>query len=164
MLTSPNFHGFCARVSFRGCGFMPDRFAEIRLGPQAGPVAPARWHAARAAPHAAIVAGAVLAGAMLAACSSSSDTSFSLFAEPGKYQFHNCAQIAPEMKKWASREQELKSLMDRADQSAGGAAVGFIAYKAEYVAASEELELLRSTARSKKCEQDQTWRSSTAIR
>jgi hypothetical protein len=139
-------------VSFRGCVIMPDGSAEIRHGPQAEPVAP------RAA------VGIVLAGAMLTACSSSSDTSFSLFADPGKYQYYNCAQIAPEMKRWSSREQELKSLMDRADQSAGGAAVGFIAYKAEYVAAGEELELLRSTARSKKCEQEQTWRSSTAIR
>jgi hypothetical protein len=143
---------------------MPDRVAEIRLRPQAEPVAPARGQAARAAPHAAIVAGAVVAGAMLTACSSSGDTSFPLFAEPGKYQYYDCAQIAPEMKRWSSREQELKSLIDRADQSAGGAAVGFIAYKAEYVAASEELEQLRSAARSKKCEQDQTWRSSTAIR
>jgi hypothetical protein len=100
----------------------------------------------------------------LAACSSSGDTSFSLLVDPGKYQYHTCVQIAVEMKTWSRREQELKSLMDRADQSAGGAAVGLIAYKAEYVAAGEELELLHSTARSKKCEQDETWRSNTVIR
>jgi hypothetical protein len=105
-----------------------------------------------------------MAGALLAACSSSSDTSFSLFVDPGKYLYHNCAQIAGEMKGWTRRRQELKSLMDRADQSAGGTAVSVIAYKGEYVAAGEELELLQSTARSKKCDQDETWRSSTAIR
>ena len=143
---------------------MWDRFAEMRHGPRAEPVASAGRHAAQAAPRAAVVAGLVLAGAMLTACSSSSDTGFSLFAEPGKYQYHTCVQIAAEMKRWSSREQELKSLMDRADQSAGGAAVGFIAYKAEYVAASEELGMLRSTARSKNCERDETWRSNTVIR
>jgi hypothetical protein len=143
---------------------MPDRFAKIGDGPQARPVASAGGQAARAAPLAAAAAGIVLAGAMLAACSSSSDSSFSLFAEPGKYQYYNCAQIAAEMKRWSAREQELKALMDRADQSTGGAAVGFIAYKAEYVAAGEELGMLQTTARSKSCEQDQTWRSNTVIR
>jgi hypothetical protein len=142
---------------------MPDRFAKIGDGPQARPVARAGAQAARVAPLAA-AAGIVLAGGMLAACSSSSDSSFSLFAEPGKYQYYNCAQIAAEMKRWSAREQELKALMDRADQSVGGAAVGFIAYKAEYVAAGEELQMLQSTGRSKSCEQDQTWRSNTVIR
>src|ERR1700681_1476562 len=102
---------------------MPDRFAEIRNGPQAKPAATARWHAAGAAARA--VAGIALAGAMLAACSSSSETSYSLFAEPGKYQYYNCAQIAVAMKASNARQQELKTLMDRADQSPGGAAVGF---------------------------------------
>jgi hypothetical protein len=139
---------------------MPDRFAEIRLGPQAKPGATAR----RLAAHPMVMVGIVLAGAMLAACSSSSDTSLSLFVDPGKYQYHSCAQIAAETKNWSGREKELKVLIDRAGQSVGGAAVGFVAYKAEYVAAGEELELLQSTARSKKCEQDGTWQSSTVIR
>ena len=68
------------------------------------------------------------------------------------------------IKTWSRRQQELRSLMDRADQGAGGAAVGFIAYKADYVTASEELEVLNATARSKKCDQEETWRSNTVIR
>jgi len=151
-----------ARVAYRGRVFMPDRLAEARHALQAKPAATTRRRGVLAAPLAA--AGIVLAGAMLAACSSSSDSSFSIFAEPGKYQYYNCAQIAAEMKSRSAREQELKALMDRADQSVGGAAVGFIAYKAEYVAIGEELGMLQSTARSKNCEQDQTWRSSTIIR
>ena len=113
---------------------------------------------------AAALAGIVLAGALLAACSSGGETSFSLFADPGKYQYYTCVQIATEMKNVSTREQELKALMDRAAQSTGGAAVGFIAYKADYVAASEELESLHAAARSKSCDQDPTWRSSTVIR
>jgi hypothetical protein len=147
-----------------GVAFMPDRFAEIRRGPQAEPVAGAGRHAARTMPLAAVLAATVLAGALLAACSSSSGTSYSFFAEPGKYQYHDCGQLAVEMKKLSAREHELKIVMDRADQSAGGAAVGFIAYKAEYAAVSEDMGMLQSTARSKSCQQDETWRSNTVIR
>jgi hypothetical protein len=123
-----------------------------------------RFAQAHATLLAAPVAGIVLMGAMLAACSSSSETSFLLFAEPGKYQYYTCVQIAAETKNWSGRRKELKALMDRADQGPGGAAVGFIAYKADYVAAGEELESLQSAARSKKCEQAETWRSNTVIR
>jgi len=143
MLTGRKGHN---EVSF----VMPDRLAEIRHRPRAKP--------------AGLAAGIALAGAMLTACSSSSELGYTLFADPGKYQYYNCAQIAAETKNWSRREQELKNLMDKADQSAGGAAVGLIAYKADYVAAGEELEQLRSAARSKGCAQDEGWRSNTAIR
>ncbi len=109
--------------------------------------------------------GVALAGALLAACSStSSDVGYPIFADPGKYQYYGCAQLAAELKRWTSREQELKELMDKADQSTGGAAVGFIAYKADYVAAGEELDQIHSAARSKGCTQDEGWRSSTVVR
>jgi hypothetical protein len=146
---------------------MPDECAEIRNGSQAEPAATARAHAPRAAPRAVAgvaLAGVALAASLLAACSTSSESGVSLFAEPGKYQYHSCEQIAEAMKNYSARRQELKTLMDRAEQSAGGAAVGFIAYKAEYVATGEELESMQSSARSKNCAQDQTWRSSGVIR
>jgi hypothetical protein len=139
---------------------MTDRFAQMRHGRQAERVAPPGGRASRAAG----LAGILLSGAMLAACSSSSDTAFSIFAEPGKYQFHTCGQIADAMKAQSQRVKDLKVLIDKADQSTGGAAVGFIAYKADYVAAEEELDSLRSAARSKSCDQDANWRSSTVIR
>lgn len=87
-----------------------------------------------------------------------------LFVEPGKYAFHSCAQIGDQIKSWTKRREELKSLMERADQSAGGAAVSLIAYRADYVAAGEELDQLHATAHEKKCDQDATWGSSTVIR
>lgn len=101
--------------------------------------------------------------APLAACSSTSETTF-LFAEPGKYAYYNCAQLAVELKTWTKRQQELKSLLDRADQSAGGTAVGFLAYRGDYVSTSEELEMLHTAAHNKNCEQSESWGSSTAIR
>ena len=105
----------------------------------------------------------VMAGT-LAACSSGSSTSFSIFAEPGKYAYYSCQQIAGQIKNWTQRQQELKSLMERADQSAGGAAVSLIAYRADYVAAGEELDQLHASAHDKKCDQDAAWGSSTVIR
>jgi hypothetical protein len=132
----------------------------MRHGPRAMPAGRVGRHRARAAGR----AGILLAGVMLAACSSSSESSFSIFADPGKYQYYTCAQIADAMKGQTQRVKDLKALIDKADQGAGGAAVGFIAYKADYVAAGEELDSIRATARSKSCDQDATWRSSTAIR
>ena len=48
---------------------------------------------------------------------------------------------------WTTKEQELKQLMDRAEQGAGGALVNVLAYKADYVAATEELKLLERAAK-----------------
>ena len=76
---------------------MPDRFADMRHGPRAKPAGRVGRHAPRAAG----LAGILLSGAMLAACSSSSDSSFSIFAEPGKYQYYTCAQIAEAAKRLA---------------------------------------------------------------
>ena len=41
--------------------------------------------------------------------------------------------------------------MDHAEQSTGGTVVNVIAYKADYVTATEQLTVLDATARDKKC-------------
>jgi hypothetical protein len=145
---------------------MPDRLANSCGGPRSERPALicGTGAGARALPRAGVWASVALASLVLAACSLGGDAGFTLFADPGKYQFHSCEQIAAEAKTWSQREQELKQLMDRADQGAGGAAVGLIAYKADYVAAAEELDLLRAAAREKKCAQPGPWRSDAAIR
>jgi hypothetical protein len=127
-----------------------------------GPLALARAARlyARGTPRIAILTGIVLSG-LLSCCSSGSE--FTLFADPGKYEYYSCDQIAGEMKSWANREKELKSLMDRAEESAGGTAVGLIAYKADYVAAGEELDVLKATAHNKNCDQAPSWRSDAVI-
>jgi hypothetical protein len=145
---------------------MQDGIAGRLHAPLSDPHAIAGRHAThmRASRLAAIFANGLLAGTVLAACTSGSDTSFTFLVDPGKYQYYSCEQIAAELKNWTRREEELKTLMDRADQSAGGSAVGLIAYKADYVVAGEELELLKATARSKKCAQAESWRSNAVIR
>lgn len=76
---------------------------------------------------------------------------FTVFADPGKYEYHSCEQVTGQRAYWVGREQELKLLMDRAEKSTGGAFVNMIAYKADYVSATEEIKVLDATALDKKC-------------
>ena len=107
---------------------------------------------------------ALLAGALLAGCTTSVENTFTLFADPGKYEFYSCDQITAQRKQWSTREQELRTLMSKAEQDTGGVVVNVLAYKADHVAASEELKVLEATARSKNCETPANWRSNTTIR
>ena len=117
-----------------------------------------RWPM-RGFPPAARIAGVVLAGAILVGCSSTGDNPITIFADPGLYQYATCEQLAAQRKYWAGREQELKLLMDKADQGAGGAIVNVLAYKADHVAAGEQLKVLEAAARSKNCDNPANWRS-----
>ena len=62
-----------------------------------------------------------------------------------------CEQIAAIREDKAKRAQDLKLLMDKAEQSTGGAVINVIAYRTDYVSATEELKVLDATARSKNC-------------
>jgi hypothetical protein len=63
----------------------------------------------------------VIASAFLSACSSAGDDSLTFFADPGKYQYDKCEQLAEQRKPWSRSKQELKLLMDKAQQGPGGA-------------------------------------------
>ena len=63
-----------------------------------------------------------------------------------------------------TREQELRELMNKAGQDPGGAGLNVLEKKADHVAASEELRVLESAARSKNCETPANWRSNSTIR
>ena len=95
--------------------------------------------------------GGLFAAAVLSACSSAGINPVTVFADPGKYEFYNCEQIATQRTTWATREQELKLLMDKAAQGTGGAVVNVIAYQADYATAKDELKVLEATARAKNC-------------
>jgi hypothetical protein len=92
----------------------------------------------------------LLAGVMLAGCASGFETGL-LFADAGKYQFHNCEQLAAAAKQTSAREQQLKGLIDKAEQDAGGVIVSAMAYRTDYIAATEELRVIRSEQRNKSC-------------
>jgi Cft2 family RNA processing exonuclease len=101
---------------------------------------------------------------LLAACASAIESPFTVFADPGKYEWHSCDQLLPELKRWEKREKELKLLMDRAKQGTGGAAISVVAYQGDYVMAREELKVIDATARAKKCKMPGDWQSDSVIR
>jgi hypothetical protein len=107
----------------------------------------------------------VVLAVALGGCSTSGvDSSFTVFADPAKYLYYSCDQINAQLKHWTTREQELKLLMDKAEQGAAGAVVNLIAYKADHVAATEELKLLNKAAREKSCMTPGNWGSNAVIR
>jgi hypothetical protein len=128
-------------------------------------IAAAAWFAARApgGRHLPRLVVCLLTGGMLASCSTGGSM-FTVFADPGKYEYYSCEQIGAQIKSWSGREQELRALMDKAGQSAGGTVVNLLAYRADHVAATEELKVLDATARSKNCDTPASWRSNTIIR
>ena len=98
------------------------------------------------------IALSLLAGGFLWACSPAAIGPVTLFADPGKYQYYSCEQLAGQRTYWTGRELELKLLMDKADQGTGGAVVNVVAYQGDYVAAREELKVIDATARAKNCD------------
>jgi len=86
-----------------------------------------------------------------------------LFSDAGKYQYHNCDQLAGAAKAQSARELELKVLIDKAEQGVGGILVSLMAYKTDYVAIEEDLRVIESTARSKNCLTPSTWQSNAVI-
>jgi hypothetical protein len=110
------------------------------------------------------VVSVVVSGALLVGCASTSDSPVTIFADPAQYQYSTCEQLAGQRKFWTTREQEIKQLMDKANQGAGGAIVNVLAYKADYVAAGEQLKVLEAAARAKNCETPANWRSNSVVR
>jgi hypothetical protein len=86
-----------------------------------------------------------------------------IFSDAGKYQYHNCDQLAVAAKTQSAREQELRALIDKAEGGVGGFLVSLMAYKADYVAVEEELRVIESTARGKHCVTPATWQSNAVI-
>jgi len=110
------------------------------------------------------VAGLLLTGASLLGCASGGDNPLTIFADPGQYQYSTCEQLAGQRQYWTTREQELKLLMDKADQGSGGTIVNLLAYKSDYVAAGEQLKVIEATARAKSCQTPSSWRSNSTVK
>ena len=66
------------------------------------------------------------------------------------------AALNKQRQTWTAKQQELKQLMDRAGQSAGGAFMNVLAYGADYQSASEELRLIEHAAQAKTASGGQT--------
>ena len=100
----------------------------------------------------------------LVGCSSLGGSPMTVFADPAKYQYSTCESLNRQRQAWSSRQEELKQLMDRSEQSAGGSVVNILAYKGDHVSASEELQLIEHAAQAKNCNSGANWPSNSAVR
>jgi hypothetical protein len=107
---------------------------------------------------------ALVISTFLAACTSALESHLTVFADPAKYDYHNCEQLAAERTARKAREEELKSLMDKAERGPGGTFVNAIAYQSDYTAVREDLKLLERAAHMKKCGSPDNWQSNSAVR
>jgi hypothetical protein len=96
--------------------------------------------------------GALLLAGLLAACSSTMEDMGSLYVAPGAYDFLKCPDIAKRSMEAAKREQQLTSLMDRANQDPMGPIVNALTYSSDLDRVRAQLALLRKTAVEKNCD------------
>lgn len=93
----------------------------------------------------------LLAGIMLAGCGMSEDAGM-LIVDPGRYSAYHCNDLAARWKQLLTRENELHALIDKANESEGGAVVGALAYRTDYQSVLTEEKLVQREAAEKKCE------------
>ena len=70
---------------------------------------------------------------------------------PAKFQFLRCEDIAKRLAATQTREQELLTLMERANTGAGGTAVNMLVYGPDLQTVQSELRQLRESAVEKRC-------------
>jgi hypothetical protein len=74
------------------------------------------------------------------------------WVEPGKFEFLKCPDLARQSISLSDNEKRLMSLMERANQDAGGALVNFGVYDVQLKQTRANLELVQRTAREKGCD------------
>jgi hypothetical protein len=90
--------------------------------------------------------------ALLAGCAVSGERAEDFYVAPGKYIFYDCKQLAGVAAHFEQRDKELKDLMARAKQGAGGELVSAMAYNSDYYSNLGELKDVRREQAEKKCD------------
>ena len=106
---------------------------------------------------------ALLTFAALALASCSDDPG-AIWVDPGKFSFYKCDDLARRWKELATREKDLRSLIDRANETSTGAVIGSMAYRSDYEAVLSEEKQLQREASEKKCALTPDYQSDHTIR
>lgn len=109
------------------------------------------------------VAMLMLAAAALAACSTT-DGLDSMLVDPSRYEGYNCKDLANQLKALDKRENDLRNLIDRADESSAGVVIGAFAYRTDYETVIADKKVLRRTMGEKKCQLAPSLTSDQVIR
>jgi len=99
-----------------------------------------------------VLQGCAFAAAALALAGCGGDGVGALMVDPAHYEGARCNELVSQLSGLVSREAQLRNLMDKADESSGGAVIGTLTYRSDYVTVVEEEKVLKRTAAEKKCQ------------
>jgi hypothetical protein len=98
------------------------------------------------------VAGLLLLAVSLGGCAEVGDSFASAaFVDPAKYDLYDCKQLEAERKAVALRTAELQGLIAKAGTGTGGAVVGELAYRNDYISARAQAKLVEEMWQRNKC-------------
>lgn len=100
---------------------------------------------------------------LLGGCGMLGESASSALVAPGKFEYHNCAQLAEVARGLRAREQELVELMERAGQSPAGEIIGAVAYRTELVQARGQLTQIAEVGARKNCASESKRASDRAL-
>lgn len=133
------------------CGHFPVVYATTMVRPyKISMIAPLNIPRCSRASAAALL---LLTGIGLSGCAGMSDGVSSAFVDPAKYNQYDCKQLENERKALGIRAAELQGLMAKADTGVGGALVGELAYRNDYVANRAQTNLVNEVYRRDRCAQ-----------
>jgi hypothetical protein len=98
---------------------------------------------------------AMCVAAITTGCASSLDDTFSIYSEPGRYDFLDCSTISKTLAGVSYTESQLAQLMTRANEGAGGAMVSAMVYQDRYNTARAQMRALRKAGEVKKCSESE---------
>ena len=102
-------------------------------------------------PRATGLAALLALGMALSGCAEMGDGVASAFADPAKYDLWDCKQLETERKTLATRAEQLKSLMAKAETGVAGPVVSELAYRNEYIAVRGQAKLADEVWQRNKC-------------
>ena len=89
-----------------------------------------------------------------AACAG--DAAEQLLVRPGRFDYLSCPEIAKTRETAAKREQELKTLIERAEKESFGVLMAAASYRGDYLQAQGQQKMLAEVARQKNCATEQS--------
>ena len=99
-----------------------------------------------------VVVGVGCAALALGGCASTAVHTGDFWVQPGKYEFLKCPDLGRLSVNFSTREQELMSLMARADQDPAGPFINLMVYRSDLEQVRAELAEVQKTEREKNCE------------
>ncbi len=96
----------------------------------------------------------VLSGVTLSGCAGMGDGFMSgAFVDPSIYDYYDCKQLEAQRKVLTKKVTDLQALIDKAGNGTGGAVVGEVVYRNDYISSRAQLKLLEENWRRNKCKE-----------